>query len=112
MSYLDPIVELPSSDQFEDDIEGILRLEDFWECQVEGRLELSHDFDFLDQTLFSVLFTKGRLLRECFCCKLFSIWDPLHKVHSSKVASPYFLDGFELLVKSFLTDVWLQPLPP
>ena len=75
-------------------------------------VKLSHDFNFLDQALFSIFFTVGGLLREGFDCIILMIVKFLDQIHRSKISLSDFFDRFELLMKTFLVQVIFQDLLP
>jgi hypothetical protein len=57
---------LTSLEEFEDDVQRVFGLEDFVESHGVLMVEVSHDFDFLDQALLSFILTVGGFLGECF----------------------------------------------
>ena len=63
--YLDLVVELSSFKEFEDDVKGVIRLENLVELHVILVIELSHYLDFLNQTLLSFVLAVSCFLREC-----------------------------------------------
>lgn len=75
-------------------------------------VELPHDLDFLDETLFSIFFTVGGFLGEGFDCKVLMVIKFLDKVDRGKVSFSDLFDGFELLVKSFLIEVNFENFLP
>ena len=65
MKYLDFVIELTSLEKFEDDVKGVFRFEDFVESHTVLVVEVSHDFNFLDEALLSLVLTVGGFLGEC-----------------------------------------------
>lgn len=68
-------------------------------------IELPHDLDFLDQALFSIFFTVGGFFGEGLDGIVLMVVKFLDKINRGKIALSNLLDGFELLMKSFLVEV-------
>lgn len=75
-------------------------------------IESAHDFDFFNQTLFSILFAVGTLFWKCFHRILLFILDFLHEINRGEVSFPNFLDGFKGLMEAFLVEVKSQNISP
>ena len=75
-------------------------------------LELSHDFNFFDQTLFSIFFAIGDFFREGLDCVLLFILFFSDEVNSREVPLPDFANGLELVVETSLIQFFPQNIPP
>ena len=74
MSVFDFIIKLPSFQQFHTDIDRVVRLVDSKQSHQILMIELSHDFDFVDEGFPPLLFCVGGLLREGLDCILVPIF--------------------------------------
>lgn len=65
-------------------------------------IQVAHDLNLFNKTLFSVLFAICTLFRERFYSKLSFCLYFLDQIHRCEVSLTYFLDGLECLMKPFL----------
>ncbi len=75
-------------------------------------IKLSHDLNFLYETLLSILLTVSGLLGERLYRIVQMVVKFLDQIHRCEVAFPDFLDRFKLFMKSFLIHVYFQEFFP
>lgn len=75
-------------------------------------VELPHDLDFLDETLFSIFLAVGGFFGEGFDGVVEMVVKFFNEVDRGEVAFTDFFDGFELFVEAFLVEVDLEDFLP
>ena len=75
-------------------------------------VELPHDLDFLDETLFSIFLAVGGFFGEGFDGVVEMVVEFLNEVDRCEVAFTDFFDWFELFVEAFLVEVDLEDFLP
>jgi hypothetical protein len=63
---LDFVVELSSFQQLYDYVKGVFRFEDLVKLHAEAMVEITHNFNFFDQTLLPFILAVRRFLRKGF----------------------------------------------
>lgn len=111
-SYFYLIVKRSTVYQLKNEVKWVLRFVDLMELHCVLVIQLSHDLDFLDQALLSVLFAVCGLFRKGFDRIVLMIFVFFNQVHRSKVSLSNLLDWFELFMKAFLVEVVFQNLLP
>lgn len=71
-------------------------------------IEGSHDIYLLDEALFAIVLTVGRLLRERLHRIAPTILRFIRQVNRCEISFPYFLFGFELLMEAPLVEPRLE----
>jgi hypothetical protein len=75
-------------------------------------VELPHDLDFFDETLFSIFLAVGGFFGEGFDGVVEMVVEFLNEVDRGEVAFTDFFDWFELFVEAFLVEVDLEDFLP
>ena len=99
---LDFIVQTSSTEQFKDYVERVLGLKYLEQPHVVWMSQVPHDFDFLDQALFSFLLAVSSLFRKSFHCVPGLIFMLFDQIDRCEVSLSDFVKGLELFVKSSL----------
>lgn len=75
-------------------------------------VELPHDLDFFDETLFSIFLAVGGFFGEGFDGVVKMVVEFFNEVDRGEVAFTDFFDWFELFVEAFLVEVDLEDFLP
>ncbi len=108
----DLVIELATSEEFEDYVERVLGLENLVEFHSAFVIKTSHDLDLFYQALFSILFAIGSLFRKCLNSIVCIIFQFLSQINRSKITLTNLLDRFELLMKSSLINFSFKYFSP
>jgi len=74
--------------------------------------QVSHHFELICQSFFSLICRKTTLFGKSLNCKLFTIFYAFYFIDSGKVALSQFSQRFELLMESFLMNQSAEMFDP
>ncbi len=106
------VMQTSSAQQFEYNVERVLWLENLEKSHVVWMTQVSHNLDFLYQTLLSFLFTVSGLFRKGFDSVSVFVLMLFNQVNWSEVSFSDFVEGFELFMEASLVQSNFQKQSP